>query len=147
MTYNKIDNALEAAATNISDDEKTLLLTIRYSESRGRPFVHMGQDTDSGGYGELSGQVFFDENGDGRQQAGESVAAGVFVYLDRRYQTVTDRDGRYVFDPVSAGAHDVTLAVEDLPLPWGLLDETPRRVQVEVRGSAVVDFALQRLNE
>jgi hypothetical protein len=60
---------------------------------------------------------------------------------------VTDRDGRYVFTPVPAGLHDVTLAQEDLPLPWGLLDEAPRPVQVEVRGSAVLDFPLRRLDE
>jgi hypothetical protein len=146
-TYNKVDNALENAGADFSDDEKTLLFNIRYSESRGQPFLLMGADTDASGFGEVTGVVFFDENGDGRRQAGERAAAGVFVYLDRRYQAVTDRDGRYVFDPVPAGSHDVILALEDLPLPWGLLDETPRPVQVEVRGTTVLDFGLRRLNE
>jgi hypothetical protein len=146
-TWNKVDNALENTGADFSDDEKTLLFSIRYSESRGQPFLLMGEDTEASGYGEVTGVVFFDENGDGRRQAGERAAAGVFVYLDRRYQTVTDRDGRYVFNPVPAGAHDVILAQEDLPLPWGLLDETPRPVQVDVRGSAVLDFGLRRLNE
>ena len=147
LTYNKVDNTLENSGSDISDDEKTLLFNIRYSESRGQPFMLMGRETDAAGFGELTGVVFFDENGDGRRQAGERAATGVFVYLDRRYQAVTDRDGRYVFTPVPAGMHDVTLAQEDLPLPWGLLDEAPRPVQVEVRGSAVLDFALQRLDE
>ncbi|MDH3900455.1 MAG: carboxypeptidase-like regulatory domain-containing protein, partial [Gammaproteobacteria bacterium] len=147
VTYNRVDNALENTGADFSDDEKTLLFNIRYSESRGQPFLLMGEDTNASGYGAVTGLVFFDENGDGRRQAGERAASGVFVYLDRRYQAVTDRDGRYVFDPVPAGAHDVILAQEDLPLPWGLLDETPRPVQVEVRDSAVLDFGLRRLNE
>ena len=147
VTYNEVDDTLENVSTELSDDEKTLLFNIRYSESRGQPFLLMGDDTEASGYGEVSGVVFFDENGDGKRQAGERAASGVFVYLDRRYQAVTDREGRYVFDPVSAGAHDVILAQEDLPLPWGLLDETPRPVEVSVRGSTVLDFGLRRLNE
>ena len=147
ISYNKVDNTLENVSAELSDDEKTLLFSIRYSESRGRPFMLMGEDTDAFGFGEVTGVVFFDENGDGTRQAGERAAAGVFVYLDRRYQAVTDRDGRYLFAPVPAGAHDVILAQEDLPLPWGLLDETPRPVQVEVRGSTVLDFGVRRLNE
>jgi len=147
ITYNKIDNAFGNTDDAVSGDEKTLLFNIRYSESRGQPFALMGDDTDASGYGEVTGVVFFDENGDGERQAGERAAPGVFVYLDRRYQSVTDRDGRYVFDPVPAGAHDVTLAQEDLPLPWGLLDETPRAVSVNVRSTTELDFGLRRLNE
>lgn len=146
-TYNKIDNALGSVSAGLSGDEKTLLLNIRYSESRGQPFALMGDDTDAAGYGEVTGVVYFDENGDGSRQAGERAAPGVFVYLDRRYQSVTDRDGRYVFDPVPAGTHDVTLAQEDLPLPWGLLDETPRSLSVSVRSTTVLDFGLRRLDE
>jgi len=147
VTYNEVDNTPENVSTGLADEEKTLLFNIRYSERRGQPFLLMGDDTDASGYGEVSGVVFFDENGDGKRQAGERAASGVFVYLDRRYQAVTDRDGRYVFDPVPAGEHDVILAQEDLPLPWGLLDETPRPVEVSVRGSTVLDFGLRRLNE
>jgi hypothetical protein len=147
LTYNRVDDTLDNVSAELADDEKTLLFSVRYSESRGQPFQLMGEDTDASGYGEVSGVVFFDENGDGKRQAGERAASGVFVFLDRRYQAVTDRDGRYVFDPVPAGEHDVILAQEDLPLPWGLLDETPRPVKVSVRDTAVLDFGLRRLNE
>jgi hypothetical protein len=37
--------------------------------------------------------------------------------------------------------------VEDLPLPWGLEDETPRPLSVAVRGTTEVDFALTRIIE
>jgi hypothetical protein len=147
VTYNKVDDTLDNVSAEFSDNEKTLLFNIRYSESRGQPFLLMGEDTDASGHGKVTGVVFFDENGDGKRQAGERTASGVFVYLDRRFQVVTDRDGSYVFDPVPVGEHDVTLAQEDLPLPWGLLDETPQPVQVSVRDTTVLNFGLRRLNE
>jgi hypothetical protein len=99
------------------------------------------------GFGEISGEVFYDLNQDGERQAGEQAARGVFVYLDGRYERVTDNLGRYTFRNVRAGEHSVSLAVEDLALPWGLDDETPRAVGVSVRGNSVVDFALTRINE
>jgi hypothetical protein len=131
----------------LPEDETTLLLSVRYSRSSGRPFSVMGQQADSKGYGEISGVVFYDANADGVRQAGEAVASGIFVYLDRRYETVTDNQGRYSFDPVASGPHEVILALEDLPLPWGLLDETPQRVNVSVRQRSEADFALQQINQ
>ena len=124
-----------------------MLLTLRYSHSSGRPFTVMGQQAEGKGYGEVSGVVFYDANADGVRQAGEAVASGIYVYLDRRYEAVTDSQGRYSFDPVASGSHEVTLALEDLPLPWGLLDEAPRRVSVSVRQRSEVDFALQQINQ
>jgi hypothetical protein len=147
LTYNSIDNVLGNIDGGFSGNEKTVLLNIRYSKSRGQPFALMGADGGAAGYGAVTGMVFFDDNGDGVRQAGERAATGVFVYLDRRYQTVTDQDGLYVFEPVPVGKHDVTLAQEDLPLPWGLLDESPRNVSVSVRVTTGQDFGLRRLNE
>jgi hypothetical protein len=107
----------------------------------------MGQQAAGKGYGEISGVVFYDANADGVRQAGETVASGIYVYLDGRYETLTDNQGRYTFDPVASGSHEVNLALEDLPLPWGLLDETPRQVKVSVRQRSAVDFALQQINQ
>jgi len=146
MTYNRLDDVPGGISSTASDDEKTLLLSIRYSRSRGRPFVLLGQQGDAGGYGEISGLVFYDENGDGVRQAGERGAKGVFVYLDRGYEAVTDSAGRYTFVPVASGLHEVSVALEDLPLPWGLDDEAPQAVEVGVRETSEVDFALQRLD-
>jgi len=126
-------------------DEKTLLLRVRYDIRRGRPFVTAGNKNGSAGYGEVRGEVFYDDNRDGVRQAGERPASGVFVYLDRRYERVTDSEGRYTFNTVPAGEHAVSIAVEDLPLPWGLDDESPRTVSVAVREDAVVDFGLTRI--
>jgi hypothetical protein len=91
--------------------------------------------------------VYYDANRDGERQAGERPASGVFVYLDGRYERVTDQEGRFSFSTVPAGEHSVSIAVEDLPLPWGLEDETPRSLIVPVRSNSVVDFALTRISE
>jgi hypothetical protein len=104
-----------------------------------------GRNTGASGYGEVRGEVFFDANRDGVRQAGERPASGVFVYLDRRYERVTDSDGRYTFNTVPAGEHTVSIAVEDLPLPWGLDDDSPRTVSVAVREDSVVNIALTRI--
>ena len=148
-THNRVevDSLSAATAAAVPEDETTLLVSLRYSRSSGRSFAVMGQQADGKGFGEISGVVFYDANADGVRQAGETVASGIYVYLDRSYETVTDNQGRYTFEPVASGSHEVSLALEDLPLPWGLLDETPRRVNVSVRQRSEVDFALQEINQ
>ena len=69
------------------------------------------------------------------------------LFRSRRYRTVTDNDGRFEFGPVPTGAHEISVAVERVPLPWGLLDESPRRADVPLRGAAIVDIPLNRLNQ
>jgi hypothetical protein len=126
-------------------DEKTLLLRVKHSIRSGRPFMTAGNKTGSSGYGEVSGEVFYDDNRDGVRQAGERAASGIFVYLDNSYERVTDNEGRYTFNAVAAGEHAVSIAVEDLPLPWGLEDDMPQPLTVTVRGVAEVNFALTRI--
>ena len=146
-TYNQLDDVPTTTLVTASEDEQTLLLSVRYSHSSGRPFTVSGHQAAGNGYGEISGVVFYDANSDGRRQAGERPAAGVFIFLDRGYEAVTDNQGRFSFVPVKTGMHQLTLAVEDLPLPWGLLDESPRQVQVNVRETSNVDFPLQQINQ
>jgi hypothetical protein len=131
----------------LSEDTHTVLLSIRHTRKTGRKAVASGASTGHEGFGEIRGVVFFDENRDGQRQAGERAASGIFVYLDRRTPRVTDNEGAFSFDPVSAGEHTLSIAVEDLPLPWGLDDERPQSVYVKPRGEAVHEFALTRINE
>lgn len=135
------------AGSDFSDRERSLLLTVRYSKAGGRPYERYGRDTGKTGYGTVTGEVFFDENRDGVRQAGEAAAAGVYVYLDLRYQQVTDRDGRFVFDPVLAGDHSLSIAQEDLPLPWGLDDERPKALMIAVRERRFIQIPLVRSDE
>jgi len=135
------------AGTEYEGTERTLFLSVRRDITSGRPFERYGRATGKTGYGDVQGVVFFDDNRDGIRQAGETVAAGVYVYLDRRYQKVTDRDGRFEFKPVPAGQHALSIALEDLPLPWGLDDEAPRLLEVKVRASTDIAIPLVRFDE
>jgi len=147
LTWTRAEEPTVALADTFNVDETTLLLSIKHSYRGGRPYPTVGNRTGSSGYGEVSGEVFYDANRDGERQAGERTASGVFVYLDGRYERVTDNEGHYTFSTVPAGEHSVTLAIEDLPLPWGLEDESPQPVVVPVRQNSVVNFALTRINE
>lgn len=121
-------------------------LTISYSKASGQPLMSLGQNTGSVGSGRVSGTIFYDENRDFIRQPGEKPAAGVLVLLDGSYEARTDSEGRYTFDPVYTGVHRVSLLTEDLPLPWSLYDETPRRVEVNLRQTGEIDFPLVRIN-
>lgn len=147
LTWTKAEEDDAIFGNDFDEDEKTLLLSIRHTRKSGRPMLAVGRKTGKSGFGEVSGEVFYDANRDGRRQAGERAASGVFVYLDRRYERVTDSEGRFRFTPVPAGEHSLSLAIEDLPLPWGLDDETPRPITVYVRGEAVMVFGLTRIDE
>ena len=118
-------------------------LSVRYRETAGQPFAQVGRrDDGTSGSGTLTGQVFFDENRDGIRQPSEEAAVGVTVLLDGRYETRTGPSGFYTFLPVPSGDHEVIVLVEELPLPWGLDDDTPRRVRVSYRATATVNFPL-----
>ncbi|MBT8121066.1 MAG: hypothetical protein KJO10_00915, partial [Gammaproteobacteria bacterium] len=148
----RINEASETGSTGLgttdfNQREKSLLLSVRHTRAAGRSFDRDGHDTGKAGYGTVEGVVFFDENRDGFQQAGEKTAPGVYVYLDRRYQRPTDRDGRFHFRRVPAGDHGLGIMLEDIPLPWGLDDESPRRITVDVRGRSTVLFPLVRFDE
>jgi hypothetical protein len=132
---------------DLSEDTHTILLSIRHTRKSGRKAVISGVSTGHEGFGEIRGVVFYDENRDGQRQAGERTASGIFVYLDGRTPRVTDNDGAFFFAPVPAGEHTLSIAVEDLPLPWGLDDETPQSVYVKPREEAVLEFALISITE
>jgi hypothetical protein len=121
--------------------DRTVWLTVGYARSAGQPYPTFGRAHDGkAGSGSLSGEVFFDENGDSVRQPSERVAVGATVVLDGRYQARTDEQGRYLFAPVPTGEHEVTLLTEELPLPWGLDDERPRPITVWFRQTAEVSF-------
>lgn len=123
--------------------EDTVQLMARYEDSAGTPYPRVAGGRS--GSGRVTGSVFFDENGDGTRQPNERGAPGVQVILDERMTAVTDNEGRYQFPLVPAGAHRVRILVEKVPLPYGLADDSPREVRVDVRGDARLDFGLTRI--
>ena len=78
-------------------------------------------DDDSSDDNSISGNVWFDTNGDGEQDASDSGQRGIKVYLDQNRNgefdngetyTETDKSGNYFFGNLSTGSYAVTL---DLP--------------------------------
>ena len=98
-------------------DEKALQVYLRWQGRTGEAFTPIGVRTGAGS-GDIEGRVFFDANRDGLPQTAEGPAAGVEVVLDGRFRTTTDRDGRFQFRSVTTGRHQLSIAVESVPLPW-----------------------------
>jgi hypothetical protein len=128
-------------------DGKTVLFSISYARSSGRRPLLYGKTTGSPGRGRIVGKVFLDENQDGKQGINEKAVKNIVVYLDGRFTTETDSDGKFEFWPVASGDHTISIGIEDVPLPWGLEDESARQLYVPIRGEGEMDFALIKLNE
>lgn len=121
-------------------------LIARYEESWGTPYPRLGGPAGRSGTGTVTGWVFFDENGDGVRQPTERGAPGITVFLERRQAQVTDREGRFTFPLVPSGNRSLSIAIDRVPLPWGLADESPRTVEVPVRGEGRIEIGLSRIS-
>lgn len=152
LSANYNETTTDASTSGFFDTDNNiktdgLWLTVGYAKTSGRPYPNFGIRNGSSGSGGISGVVFFDENRDGIRQVGEKLVQGVVILLDGRYEVRTDNRGRFEYRPVPSGGHHVRLAVEDLPLPWGLDDETPTPVDVRVRQTTEVNFPLVRVDQ
>ncbi len=128
-------------------ESKTLWLTLAYAKTAGQRYPIFGQGNGSSGTGTIRGVVFYDENRDGIQQVGEELVQGEVLLLDGRHEVRTDNQGRFEFWPVATGRHHVRLALENLPLPWSLADDSPRQVEVSLRQTTEISFPLIRLDQ
>lgn len=115
-----------------TSDSKSVFLLLRYEDRAGSRSVPLGGTPQSGG-GSIAGVVFLDGNRNGSQEAGEIGAAGVTVYLDGRYATRTDAQGRFEFAFVAPGPRVITVLNETLPLPWETGERARTRTEVTVR--------------
>jgi len=131
---------------NPPGDERVLMFYLRYDTVRGIPYYSPNSRGPTAS-ARITGTIFFDENADGTRQAAEKPAVGITVVLDGVYRTNTDAGGRFEFAPVGPGAHRVTLQVDKIPLPWGLLDDSPRAIEAPVRGASDITLPLVRLNQ
>jgi hypothetical protein len=67
-------------------------------------------------------------------------AAGISVSLDGGRTAVSGADGRYVFEDVPEGPHEVSLALAELPADFDPGEAQQARVVVEARHTARADF-------
>jgi hypothetical protein len=125
--------------------ENTVQLNVRYEGTSGTPYPRVGGAGGRSGAGTIAGSVFYDENADGVRGPTERGAAGVVLILDDRQSASTDNEGRFRFALVPAGRHRLRVVVERVSLPWGLEDEGPREVAVDVRADARLDIGLTKI--
>lgn len=130
-------------ATPTPLSQRRLQLTLRYQESAGRTSAPLG-GTRGSAAGAIAGQVFFDENGNGRREASEGGAADVVVRLDGRYSARTDATGHYGFPLVAAGRHVIEVIKDNIPLPWNPVQERRMPIEVQLRGETTFDFPLRK---
>jgi len=147
LTANWAHNVLHPpTGLKLSDTERRFLLTVRRAHTAGRSPILLGRERGRGGNGRVTGRVFFDENHDGKWSPNEAGIASLPIYLNDRFVRQTDRDGLFEFWPVPTGEHDIIIGLEDVPLPWTLDDESPRKIEVFNRDDTIIDFPLVRLN-
>lgn len=143
--YSSIDPlAVASAETSSHQSGRRFNLVARYLWDTGSSRTALGTSAGQIGGGRLSGVVFFDTNRTQTREASEGPAIGVSVVLDDRYVATTDELGKYEFPFVAPGVHTISVRNESLPLPWVQAQEGADTIQINVRGMAEKDFALQR---
>jgi hypothetical protein len=78
--------------------------------------------------------------------AGAVMAASIPVTLDGLRTVLTGRDGRYVFEDVPEGAHQVALALDQLPAEFDPGEARAGAVAVQPRRAARADFEVLPLS-
>ncbi len=152
LSITKNQQQLNASAQNTaqSSASKDVLLFayLRWQERIGTPYASTGQRNEaSAGSGDIAGTVFYDADRDGQQQTNEAGVAGVEVLLDGRYRTTTDKNGRFEFQAVTTGRHQITVRQETIPLPWSTTSQDPVKVDVLLRKSVNYRIAVTRISD
>ncbi|WP_213952722.1 SdrD B-like domain-containing protein [Variovorax sp. dw_954] len=129
--------------TLVQPSGRSMLLALRYESRAGSSSAPIG-GAPGAGSGRVEGHVFFDQDHNGKREASEGGVPNVTVMLNGRYVARTDAQGYYSFPAVAAGAYEVELVPDNLPLPWMPAVREGTKVQVYVRSAATADFAVQR---
>lgn len=146
LTHNRnVVELVNGSETRVT--ERSAFFGVRYQFGWNSTRTTVGRGGGQRGQGRITGAVFLDQNRNGIQEPDEAGVANVTVYLDRGYSVTTDTRGRFEFWPVPAGDHTLQVALDNVPLPWGLTDESPRQVKVVPRDTARLDYGLTKLNE
>ncbi|HUF50614.1 MAG TPA: DUF11 domain-containing protein [Longimicrobiales bacterium] len=90
----------------------------------------------------LLGKVWLDDNGDGRQQAGERGLEHALIWSSHGETARVDAEGRFSFPDMRQGRY--TLRIDPLSVPAGYLPADAVTVRVDGWSTAVVSFAVRR---
>jgi len=135
---------LAAPLSTISHpSQRTYLLILRYEDRAGTVIAPIGGRAGGGG-GAVTGYVYFDANANSLRDANETGVPSVAVILDGRFSTRTDAQGRFEFPFVGSGEHVISVASDNLPLPWGLINEGTTRITVSPRASLQINIPAVR---
>ena len=72
------------------------------------------------------GELFCDDNQDGRRNTGESGIGGARILSDHGWEAISDNEGRWHINKFQPGQHLIKLNEASLP-PWAKLVGSPRR--------------------
>lgn len=131
----------------VRTNDKHVYAYLRWQKTTGKPFQTLGnRQAGVFGSGDINGTVFFDENRDGQQQAGEAGAPGVEVVLDGHYRATTDSNGVFRFVQVATGPHQIDTNLDTVPLPWEVAGDTEKDVNVILRDQVSLKISLNKIN-
>jgi hypothetical protein len=142
-TVRPLDPLAPIVTDTPADNDRSFYAVLRYELQAGSRSVPLGGRPSEGG-GRIAGVVYFDANRSGTQEASETGAPGVTVYLDNRYAVRTDAQGRFEFPFVASGPRTVSVRNETLPLPWSVVDEGQAKVDVRLRETTQLSLPVQR---
>jgi hypothetical protein len=94
------------------------------------------------GRGQVAGRVFFDLNGDGRDDADEPGVPRMKIQMDGDRSVMTDERGRFRFPSVNPGEYAVALVSDELGVRWRASTSTSRSVFLSAGQTINVSFGI-----
>jgi len=91
--------------------------------------------------GRIQGRVFFDQNGNGRDDVDEPGVTGMTVQIDGDQTAITDWSGRFHFK-IDAGEHNVAIISGDLGMRLKATTASEQNVSLSNRQTVNVAFGL-----
>lgn len=114
-------------------EDQSVLFTLRHVYQAGQTQAIIGGRLGDP-YGTIQGDIFLDTNQDGIRNGSEAAVPDVTVMLDGRYMARTDAQGRFRFEQVRVGTHQLSMNNDELPLPWQIADaRLQQSIEVRVR--------------
>ncbi len=126
--------------TSFREFTALMRLSYRLGGLQGEGIIASGNR--SGGSGSVRGFLYIDANNDGIRQANEQGLAGITIFLNSVYPTVTDARGAYSFPNVGPGDHFLFLDETTLPLPWTLRNNEYTPLRVDLRRATRLNIAV-----